>query len=126
MLEHAVEAHLLAQCRRVGLLCLKLTSPARAGVPDRVVIAPEATVFVEVKRPGGRLRRLQEVTVAKMRRAGAVVHVVDTLAGVDELVAGLARPSGHAPVDTDSGGGRARQSGSGINVMDRSDEEVKR
>lgn len=89
-LEAEIEAHLLARCRRVGFLCLKFTSPARAGVPDRVVIARAATVFVEVKRPGGRLRRLQQVVIDKMRRAGAEVHVVDTIEGVDELVHELA------------------------------------
>lgn len=86
MLEHTVEAHLLARCRRAGLLYLKLTSPGRAGVPDRIVIAPASTVFVEVKRPGDRLRRLQQVVIDKMRGAGATVHVVDTIAGVDDLV----------------------------------------
>lgn len=98
MLEHQIEAHLLARCRQAGFLCLKFTSPARAGVPDRVVIAPAATVFVEVKRPGGELRRLQEVTTEKMRRAGAEVHVVDTAAGVDELVEELATrtPTGYS------------------------------
>ncbi|OYO00726.1 nuclease [Enemella evansiae] len=90
MLERTVEARLLAQCREAGLLCLKFTSPGRAGVPDRVVIAPRATVFVETKRPGGKLRRLQEVVIGSMRRAGAEVHVVDTVAGVDELVDRLA------------------------------------
>lgn len=86
MIEQDVEAHLLARCRQVGLLCLKFTSPARAGVPDRVVIAPAGTVFVEVKRPGGQLRRLQQVVIEKMRQAGAEVHVVDTIERVDELV----------------------------------------
>ncbi|MDP5226895.1 MULTISPECIES: VRR-NUC domain-containing protein [Arthrobacter] len=86
MREQKVEAHLLARCREVGFLCWKFTSPGRAGVPDRVVVAPTGTVFVETKRPGGKLRRLQEQTIEKMRRAGAEVHVVDTVAGVDVLV----------------------------------------
>lgn len=86
MLEQKVEAHLVARCREVGFLCWKFASPGRAGVPDRVVVAPTGTVFVETKRPGGKLRRLQEQTIEKMRRAGAEVHVVDTVAGVDVLV----------------------------------------
>ncbi|TDO89546.1 VRR-NUC domain-containing protein [Enemella evansiae] len=90
MLEHEVEAHLRARCRQMGFLCMKFTSPGRAGVPDRVVVTPAGTVFVETKRPGGKLRRLQEEVTEKMRRAGAEVHVVDTVAGVDELVERLA------------------------------------
>ncbi|MCU4298802.1 VRR-NUC domain-containing protein [Brevibacterium permense] len=90
MLEHDVEAHLLDRCRQMGFLCMKFTSPGRAGVPDRVVVTPMGTVFIETKRPGGRLSRLQEEIIEKMRRAGAEVHVVDTVAGVDELVEHLA------------------------------------
>jgi hypothetical protein len=90
MLEQKVEAHLLARCREMGFLCMKFTSPGRAGVPDRVVVTPARTVFVEAKRPGGKLRRLQQEVTEKMRRAGAEVHVVDSIVGVDELVESLA------------------------------------
>lgn len=100
--EHPVEEYLLAQCRRRGVLCLKFTSPARAGVPDRLLVTPAATVFVEVKRPGGTLRRLQQAMHAKIRRFGGVVHTVDTPAGVDVLLnqlaqRGLSRPAPPAP-----------------------------
>lgn len=86
MLERDVEAHLLARCRQMGFLCMKFTSPGRSGVPDRVVVTPTGTLFVETKRPGGNLRRLQAQVIEKLRRAGAEIHVVDTVAGVDELV----------------------------------------
>ncbi|SIO87022.1 VRR-NUC domain-containing protein [Nocardiopsis sp. JB363] len=89
-IENEIEAYLLENCRTVGFLCWKFTSPGRAGVPDRVVITPWATVFVEVKRPGGRLRRLQQAIRAKMLRAGAAVYVVDSRSAVDALVAELA------------------------------------
>lgn len=87
--ERRIERLLLDRCRDHGYLCLKFTSPGRPGVPDRVVITPGGTVFVEVKRPGGRLRRLQKETTAKMRRAGAEVHVVDDERAVDALFDGL-------------------------------------
>lgn len=89
----------------MGFLCMKFTSPGRSGVPDRVVITPTGTVFVETKRPGGKLRWLQEVVAEKMRRAGAEVHVVDSVAGDDELVEQLStrmtepRPSGSTRQD---------------------------
>lgn len=89
-LERDVEAHLLVRCRQMGFLCMKFTSPGRAGVPDRILITPNGTVFVEVKRPGGKLRRLQHEVTEKMRRAGAEVHVIDTIASVNELVESLA------------------------------------
>ncbi|MFC8125499.1 VRR-NUC domain-containing protein [Streptomyces sp. NPDC057302] len=87
--ESTIENYLLSQCRAHGILCLKFVSPTRAGVPDRIVVAPRSTVFVEVKCPGGRLRKLQQRTHAKLRRHGAEVHVVDDKPSVDVLIAVL-------------------------------------
>ncbi|MGW0881323.1 VRR-NUC domain-containing protein [Streptomyces sp. NPDC002671] len=87
--ESTIEDYLLSQCRAHGFLCLKFVSPARGGVPDRIVVAPSRTVFVEVKRPGGRLRKLQQLTHAKLRRYGAEVHVVDDNPSVDAFIAHL-------------------------------------
>ncbi|BCW06873.1 VRR-NUC domain-containing protein [Arthrobacter sp. NtRootA1] len=84
--EKAVEQYLLTQCRRHGLFCLKFVSPARGGVPDRIVLTPIGTVFVEVKRPGGDLEKRQRVMHAKMRRFGAEIHVVDDEQAVDAFI----------------------------------------
>jgi Holliday junction resolvase len=85
-LERSVERYLLSRSRESGFLCLKLVLQGRAGVPDRIVVTPGGTVCVEVKRPGERLRRLQAVTVTKLRRAGGAVHVVDDKDSVDRLL----------------------------------------
>ncbi|MCX5103501.1 VRR-NUC domain-containing protein [Streptomyces sp. NBC_00439] len=87
--ERVIEDYLLSQCRGHGFLCLKFVSPARRGVPDRIVVAPRGTVFVEVKRPGGQLQKLQQLTHAKLRRHGAEVHVVDDKPSVDAFIAHL-------------------------------------
>ncbi|WP_093802250.1 VRR-NUC domain-containing protein [Streptomyces sp. Wb2n-11] len=93
--ERVIEDYLLAQCRAHGFLCWKFVSPARGGVPDRIIVARGRIVFVEVKRPGGRLRKLQQRTHAKLRRHGAEVHVVDDKPGVDAFIAHLLQsPSG--------------------------------
>ncbi|MFD7661338.1 VRR-NUC domain-containing protein [Streptomyces sp. NPDC059788] len=90
--EHVIEGYLLDQCRAHDFLCLKFVSPARGGVPDRIVVAPRGTVFVEVKRPGGQLRKLQQLMHAKLRCHGAEVHVVDDKPGVDAFIAYLLEP----------------------------------
>ncbi|MFJ7416695.1 VRR-NUC domain-containing protein [Streptomyces sp. NPDC098077] len=96
--ERDIEGYLLAQCRAHGFLCLKFVSPARGGVPDRIVVAPHGTVFVEVKRPGSQLRKLQQRTHAKLRSHGAEVHVVDDKPSVDTFIAHLIEPSSHERV----------------------------
>lgn len=93
MCEHKVERYLLEQCRLAGMLCMKFVSPGRAGVPDRIVVTPVGTVFVELKRPGGTAERRQLETHTKMRRYGAEVHLIDSPAQVDRFVADYRRRS---------------------------------
>jgi hypothetical protein len=88
MLEREVERHLVERVRAAGGLAFKWVSPANAGVPDRVCFLPGGrVVFVELKRPGGSLRPLQERVIGMLRRLGAEVHVVDSKEGVDEVLA---------------------------------------
>ncbi len=84
--EGPVEKRLRKQCREHGMGCLKYTSPARAGVPDRLVIAPAATVLVELKKPGGVLEPHQANMHRKIRAWGGEVHVIDTVEKVDVFV----------------------------------------
>lgn len=84
--ENSIERYLLSQCRAHSFLCLKFISPARGAVPDRIIITPGGTVFVEVKRPGEEPTARQLATHAKMRRFGAKVYVVDSRPAVDRLI----------------------------------------
>ena len=96
--EETIEKHLFKQCKTLGYMCLKFTSPGNNGVPDRVVIGNGNTVFPELKAPGKGPRRLQEVVIAEMRSRGAIVRVANTKDQVDdvlaELVAGPRIPTG--------------------------------
>lgn len=84
--ENRIESYFRRQCRHHGLLALKFVSPARNGVPDRMVITLAGTVFVELKRPGEEPTRLQKAMHHKMRRFGAEVHVLDSVPAVDTFV----------------------------------------
>ena len=95
-LERDIERYFRDQCRKHGLLCLKFVSPARNGVPDRIVVTQAQTVFVELKKPGGSLRKIQRVTHSKLRRHGADVRVVDNHQSVDRLITELS--DGRRPV----------------------------
>lgn len=85
--EGKVEDHLFKQCKKLDLVCLKFTSPANSGVPDRVIIGNGLTVFLELKAPGESLRALQHEVTSEMVRHGAIVRVANTKALVDELLA---------------------------------------
>lgn len=84
--ERDVEQYLLKQCRAHNLLCLKFTSPGRAGVPDRIIVGSGSTVFVEIKAPGCKPRPLQLATFAKIEAFGGRVFVVDSFSEIDELM----------------------------------------
>lgn len=85
--EHWIEDKLALELTKLGHLCLKFVSPGFAGVPDRLVLTADGRVlFVEVKRPGGSLRREQPKVVKLLREMGHRVEIVDTFAQVENLV----------------------------------------
>lgn len=60
----------------------------RSGIPDRIGILPGGRVLaIEVKAPGSKygLTALQEKTISEMKKAGAIVFVVDS----DLMLTGL-------------------------------------
>lgn len=93
------ESYLLQMARKHRMLSWKFVSPARGGVPDRLLITPSGTVFVEVKAPGEKPTRRQLATHAKLRRFGAQVFVVDDRASIDALIVTLS-DTDHTPQET--------------------------
>jgi len=60
MREKAIEHKLVKAVKAEGGMCPKLVSPGTDGMPDRMVLLPEAHIgFVEVKAPGEKPRPLQ-------------------------------------------------------------------
>ena len=83
MRENSVERRLREEVEHLGGLCFKWVSPMNAGVPDRIVIMPDGRVrFVELKTIRGRLSKVQEYQMERLRKLGCSVHV---LYGVDEV-----------------------------------------
>lgn len=89
MNEHTIEQHLTAAVDAIGGLCWKFTSPGTAGVPDRICIHRGRIVFVELKAPGRLPRPIQHRRIQQLRDHGVDVHVVDSLAGVKEVLDAL-------------------------------------
>jgi len=90
MRESEVEGYLVGRVKALGGIAYKFVSPGRRNVPDRLVVLPGiAPFFIEVKRPGLQARAGQEREIARLRALGQGAEVVDTLAGVDQLLAAV-------------------------------------
>ena len=98
ILEKEVERKLKVSLERIGCLVLKFVSPGNAGVPDRIVILPGGGVlFVELKRPGGKLRPLQRIWRLRLQRLGARYFKVENSRDIDAVLA-WAKKEGDANV----------------------------
>lgn len=76
--ERDVEQALVRHMRICGGLALKFVSPGWSGAPDRLCLWPGGKVaFVEVKRPGEKLRPLQVRRLEQLRELGITVAVID-------------------------------------------------
>lgn len=85
--ESLIEKRLVAAVKSAGGVAYKFTSPARSGVPDRIVILPGGRVtFVEVKSPGGCISEIQKVEIARLRSLGCRVVVVHDSDGIERVL----------------------------------------
>lgn len=80
LLEKDIESRTCDYAKSKGWLVYKFTSPARAAVPDRLLITPQGRViFVEFKRTGHKPTVPQEREHARLRAQGVLVFVIDTV-----------------------------------------------
>ena len=109
MRERDIEAHLVKRVKELGGEVRKVQWVGRIGAPDRLVmlpcrseklvkafkhfalptdtIKPSQTIWVELKAPGAKPRPSQLREHDRMRALGQRVVVIDSLEGVEELLA---------------------------------------
>jgi hypothetical protein len=86
MRESKIEKMLVKRATAMGGLVRKLAWVGRRGAPDRLVKLPDRPpMFVELKAPGGKLSKLQELEHRRMRDVGLDVRVVWNLQSVQEV-----------------------------------------
>lgn len=85
-IENDIENYLIKKVELLGGLCMKFVSPGRRGVPDRIILIDGKTFFVELKRPGGVLRKDQLKMKEKFEKQGVSVYVVETKQKADTLL----------------------------------------
>jgi len=92
MLEKDIEQHLDWLIQRNGGKTYKFKSPSQRGVADRIVCLPNGeTWFIELKKPGGRLSKLQGLFADDMRHLNQKYVCLWTKEQVDEWFCGLTK-----------------------------------
>lgn len=90
--EKVIEAYLVEQVRKRGGIAYKLTSQFHRGMPDRLILLPYHTLcFVETKSTGETTSPLQNAAIQLIKSMKFAVRVIDSIEGVDELMADLDR-----------------------------------
>lgn len=78
MLEKQIELAVCEYAKTKRFLAYKFTSPARAAVPDRLMVTPKGECFfIEFKRKGAKATPAQEREHARLRDQGCQVWVID-------------------------------------------------
>jgi len=78
--ETILTRRIVRELEAAGALCYKICGSQYqvAGLPDLYVAKNGVSVWMEIKTPTGRLRRIQEARIAQMRRFGVPVAVIRT------------------------------------------------
>lgn len=94
ILERDIEKKFKESMESLNCLVFKFTSPGRAGVPDRLVVMPGGRCFfVELKRPGGKLRPLQTFWKNRLEAQGADYFVIDSFDGIEAVMRAVVEES---------------------------------
>ena len=86
MLEKIVEKKLISAVNEIGGKAYKFSSPGNNGVPDRIVLYKGKCYFVELKRTGGDLSRIQNVVIKRFEQLGFKVRVLDSVDKVGDFI----------------------------------------
>lgn len=90
MLEKDIEKYLVDQVKKLDGLCLKLNSQSANGVPDRLILFKyQTSIFVELKKPGKKLRPLQIYWQNGLTELGFKSIKIDSKEDVDNLIQGV-------------------------------------
>jgi len=100
--EKTIESYLVAKVKSLGGEVRKVQFPGHRGAPDRLVMTPYGTAWVELKAPGKKADPHQAREHEAMRAMRQLVFVVDSVLGVDDLLRRLYERR-IAPVSMDHG-----------------------
>ena len=85
--EKKIERTLRDGVKSLGGIALKFSSSYHRGMPDRFILIPGGRiVFAELKSTGCKTTKLQDKAIADLRALGFRVEVIDSVAGVNQLL----------------------------------------
>lgn len=84
VIEATIERYFVRQSKKHRVWAIKVWPIGNRGFPDRLCLAKEGRVFfVELKRPGGKPRKLQIHMAKKLEGLGFNVYTISTKEEVD-------------------------------------------
>ena len=76
MTEQQIQEKRIFQLESEGYYVIKLTITNKNGIPDLLAISPNSNVlFSEIKKPNGKLSRLQEFRLKQLKEHGVRTEV---------------------------------------------------
>lgn len=88
--EKYIENKLRTEVKKLGGIALKFVSPAFTGVPDRLVLLPDKTIyFVELKAPKGVLSPRQLIVHEVLRKLGFSVKIIINMEQLNDFINGI-------------------------------------
>lgn len=89
MLESEIQSRILQYLKKQGIFHFKTQSTNISGIPDIVCIYSGVPLFLEVKQPKGKLSKLQEYQMDKIRQAGGYAFVVTSVTDIPSILHSL-------------------------------------
>jgi Holliday junction resolvase len=76
MTEQKIQFKKIKELEQQGYYVIKLTTTNKNGIPDLLAIPPNSDVlFVEVKKPNGKLSKLQEYRLKELKKHGIKTEI---------------------------------------------------
>jgi hypothetical protein len=90
--EKNLQRYLIVSAELHDIFCRKVQAIGHVGFPDMFLARNGRIVLVELKSPTGkgRLSKKQEKEIERLRNEGINVYVIDSYAGVDDVIKNLA------------------------------------
>jgi Holliday junction resolvase len=76
MTEQQIQNKIIKKLEGSGYFVLKLIKCNKNGFPDLIAVKENETIFIEVKRPNGKLSELQKVRINELRSRNIKVKVL--------------------------------------------------